>query len=65
MLFSRKKFKKRTKEEEEAFFEDLRNEGGLEKRDIPAMIFSAYLVFIPVVLLIFLVFALVAMLYVW
>ena len=48
--------------------EKLRNEieenGGIEKKDMPAMILSAYLTIIPIVLGILLLFALVAYLYV-
>lgn len=58
-LFS-KFFKKIDPEKEKKLKEDLEREGGIEKKDIPAMIFSAYLVFIPAVLLVFLLFCFVA-----
>jgi len=49
MLFNRKKILKKPDEEaEKKLRENIANEGGLEKKDIPALIFSAYLVFIPI-----------------
>ena len=51
MLFGRKLklIKKPNKEAEKKLREDIENEGGLEKKDMPAMILSAYLViFLPI-----------------
>ena len=58
-LFS-KFFKKPDMEKQRKFREELENAGGVEKKDIPAMIISAYLVFIPVVVIVLLLFAFVA-----
>ena len=46
----RRIFKKPDKEAEKRLREELEREGGVEKKDIPAMILSAYLVFIPIAL---------------
>lgn len=46
----RKIFKKPNKETEEKLREEIENSGGLDKKDIPAMIFSAYLVILPIAL---------------
>ena len=46
----RKIFKKTDKEKEKKLKEEIEASGGLEKPDIPAMIFSAYIVFIPIAL---------------
>lgn len=46
----RKIFKKPNKETEKKLRDDIEKSGGLEKKDIPAMIFSAYIVFIPIAL---------------
>lgn len=54
-LFS-KFFKKPDEEKAKKFREELEEDGGVEKKDIPAMIMSAYLVFIPVVIVILLLF---------
>lgn len=43
-----KLIKKPDKEKEKQLREQIENEGGLEKGDMPAMIISAFLVFIPV-----------------
>ena len=63
-----KKFKKVLKkydpEREAQLREQIEREGGIEKKDMPAMILSAYLTIIPIVLGILLLFALVAYLYV-
>ena len=56
-------FKKPDKEREEEKIREI-NEIPLEKKDVPAMIISAYLVFIPIVLLMLGIIALVAFLYV-
>ena len=50
MAFFRKILKKPDPEKEEALRSEIKKSGGLEKSDLPAMIFSAYLVFIPVAL---------------
>ncbi len=55
MLFGRKLklIKKPDKNTEKKLREDIENEGGLEKKDMPAMIMSAYLVlFIPVLIVV-------------
>ena len=55
MLFGRKLklIKKPDKEAEKKLREDIENEGGLEKKDMPAMIMSAYLgIFLPILLFI-------------
>lgn len=65
MLFDKLKQifkKKRTPEEQEAFDREL-EENPLEKKDMPAMILSAYLVIIPVVIGVLALFALVAYLF--
>ena len=63
-----KKFKKVLKkydpEREAQLREDIEREGGIEKKDMPAMILSAYLTFMPVVIGLLLVFVLVAWLFV-
>jgi len=46
----RKIFKKPDKEKEKKLKEEIDASGGLENKDIPAMIFSAYIVFIPIAL---------------
>lgn len=56
-------FKKPDKEREEEKIREI-NEIPLEKKDIPAMIISAYLVFLPIVILMLGIIALVAFLYV-
>lgn len=43
-----KLIKKPDKEKEQELREQIEKEGGLEKGDMPAMIISAFLVFIPV-----------------
>ena len=58
-LFS-KFFKKPDMEKQRKFREELLESGGVEKKDIPAMILSAYLVFIPVIAVILLLFCFVA-----
>ncbi len=58
-LFS-KFFKKPDVEKQRKFREELEDSGGIEKKDIPAMIMSAYLVFIPVAVIILLLFCFVA-----
>ena len=53
MLFGKKLklIKKPNKEKEKQLREDIENMGGLEKKDVPAMILSAMLVILPVALL--------------
>ena len=58
-LFS-KFYRKIDPEKEKKLREEIERAGGVEKKDIPAMIFSAYLVIIPAVLLVFLLFCVVA-----
>lgn len=50
MLFGKKLklFKKPDKEKEKNLREQIEAEGGLEKNDMPAMVISAFLVFLPV-----------------
>ena len=50
MLFGKKLklIKKPDKEKEKNLREQIDAEGGLEKKDMPAMIISAFLVFLPV-----------------
>lgn len=52
MLFGRKLklIRKPNPEAEKKLREDIESEGGLDKKDIPAMLLSAYLVIIPAVL---------------
>ena len=53
MLFGRKLklIKKPDKEAEAKLREDIKNEGGLEDKDVPAMILSAYaIIFLPIFL---------------
>lgn len=47
----KKIFKKPDKEKQKKLREDIESGGGLEKKDLPAMILSAYLVIIPVALI--------------
>lgn len=61
------KFKKIFKfdpDREEKLRNEIEENGGIEKKDMPAMILSAYLTIIPIVIGILLLFALVAYLYV-
>lgn len=62
-LFS-KFFRKPDVEKEKKLLEELDAAGGVEKKDVPAMIFSAYLVIIPVVAVIFLLFCLIAWMFI-
>ncbi len=52
MLFFRKKLKKYDPEKERTLQDEIEAAGGLEKKDIPAMLISAFLVFMPVALLV-------------
>lgn len=53
-MFSKLKrvLKKDNGKKEEGLREDIKNEGGLEKKDIPAMLISAYLIIIPICLVV-------------
>lgn len=62
MLFG-KKLKKPDPEAEKKLREDIENAGGLEKKDLPAMILAAYLVIIPVVAVLLFLFVLLAYLF--
>ncbi len=64
MLFFRKKLKKFDPEKEKTLREEINANGGLEKQDLPAMIISAFLVFLPVAILVLGLFALIAFLFV-
>lgn len=50
MAFFRKIIKKPDPEKEEKLRQEIHENGGLEKKDLPAMILSAYLVIIPIAL---------------
>lgn len=54
--------KKENKKKEDDLREDIKNEGGLEKKDIPAMLISAYLIIIPVCLAVLLILCLLMLL---
>ena len=64
MLFFRKKLKKFDPEKEKTLQDQIEAGGGLEKQDLPAMIISALLVFMPVALLVLGLFALIAYLFI-
>lgn len=49
MALFRKIIKKPDPEKEEQLRREINEAGGLEKKDLPAMIISAYLVIIPIV----------------
>ena len=51
-IFRPKILKKPDKQKEEELRKEIEEMGGLEKKDIPAMVFSAYLVILPVCLLV-------------
>ncbi len=57
-------FKKPNKENEEILRNEIEEHGGLEKKDLPAMIFSAYMVILPIAFGALLIIALVAFLFV-
>lgn len=59
-----KKILKHDPERERELLEEIEREGGVEKKDMPAMILSAYLTIIPVVVAVLLLFVLVAYLFV-
>ena len=56
-------FKKPDRENEEKLREEIEDEGGLEKKDLPALILSAYLLIIPIALVALLLFYLAAKLF--
>lgn len=47
-----KRLKKPNPEEEKKLREDIQKEGGLEKKDLPAMILSALITILPVCILV-------------
>ncbi len=61
MLF--KGVKKPNPEKEKKLREDLEEYGGLEKKDLPALIISAFLVILPVAIAVLLLFVLAAWLF--
>ena len=65
MLFDRKRklIKKPDPEAERKLREQIEQEGGLEKNDMLAMILSAFLVIVPVVLGVLLIFLLIGFLF--
>ena len=65
MLFDKlKRLKKFDPEKEKALRNEIEEGGGLEKNDMKAMILAAFLTFMPVVIVIFLLFLLLAWLFV-
>ena len=65
MLFDKlKRLKKFDPEKEKALRTEIEEGGGLEKNDMKAMILAAFLTFMPVVIVIFLLFILLAWLFV-
>lgn len=52
----KKILKKPDTEKEESLREQIDREGGLDKTDVPAMLLSAFLVFLPVALVVLAVF---------
>lgn len=50
-MFFRKRLKKKTEEEEAQFRKELEENGGVEKKDVFAMLISAFLVILPVCIL--------------
>lgn len=65
MIFDKfKKLKKYDPEAERKLREEIEAEGGLEKNDVKAMIISALLVIMPVILIIFLLFVLMAWIFI-
>lgn len=64
MLFDKlKKLKKPDPEKEQALRNEIEEMGGLEKKDMPAMLLSAFLVILPVVAVILGLFCLFAFLF--
>ncbi len=65
MIFDKfKKLKKYDPEAERTLREEIEAEGGLEKNDVKAMIISALLVIVPVIVIIFLLFMLMAWIFI-
>ena len=65
MLFDKlKRLKKFDPEKEKTLRNEIEEGGGLEKNDMKAMILAAFLTFMPVVIVIFLLFILLAWLFV-
>ena len=64
MLDKNKKILKRDPRREEELGCEIERDGGLEKNDMFAMLLSAYLTIIPIVLLVMAVFVLITYLYV-
>lgn len=60
-----KHLKKDNREKQEKLQQELKNEGGLEKKDMPAMILAALGVILPVVLLVLALLALLILLPLW
>ena len=50
-------------QKEQSLRDEINEHGGLDKKDLPAMIFSAYLVFLPLAIVLLLFFALIAFLF--
>ena len=64
MLFDKlKKLKKPDPEKEQALRNEIEEMGGLEKKDVPAMLLSAFLVILPVAVVILGLFCLLAFLF--
>ncbi len=61
-MFGRKR-PKFDPEKEQNLRDEIKENGGLDKKDLPAMIFSAYLVFLPIAIGILLLIALIAFLF--
>ena len=62
-MFFKKRLKKFDPKDEENLLNEIESGGGVEKGDVPAMIISAFLVFIPAALLVLGVLALVSWLF--
>jgi len=63
-MFKRfKTLKKPNPEAEQKLRDEIEEMGGLDKKDVPAMVLSAFLVIMPVVIVIFLLFCLLAWLF--
>lgn len=62
-MFFRKRLKKPDPDAEQKLRDDIEAYGGLEKKDLPAMLIAAFLVILPVAIGILLIFALFALLF--
>lgn len=62
-MFSKLKrvLKKDSEKKQADLREDIKNEGGLEKKDIPAMLISAYLIIIPICLVVLILLCLIVL----